>query len=49
MANYVVWVGGAEVNDYFLSQEQANAIAELFKTEGYEAIVVEVSSQDEEY
>ena len=39
---YGVWVGGAEVNDYYLSREMADAIADLFRSEGYDDVVVEV-------
>lgn len=39
---YGVWVGGVEVNDYYLSQEMADYIADLFKSEGYDDVVVEV-------
>ena len=39
---YGVWVGGVEVNDYFLSQEMADAIAELFDPEGCNNVVIEV-------
>lgn len=40
---YSVWVGGVEVNDYYLTQEMADAIADLFNAEGYDDVVVEVT------
>lgn len=43
---YSVWVGGVEVNDYYLTQEMADAIAELFNAEGYNDVVVEVAKVD---
>ena len=39
---YSVWVGGVEVNDYYLTQEMAETIAELFNAEGYSDVIVEV-------
>lgn len=39
-AVYSVWVGGVEVNDYYLTEEFAKAIAELFEDNGYIDVVV---------
>jgi hypothetical protein len=35
MGSYSVWVGGVEVNDYYLTEEFAKEIACLFETDGY--------------
>ena len=32
---YTVFVGGTEVNDYYLSQEEANQLAEEYREDGY--------------
>ena len=32
---YTVFVGGTEVNDYYLSQEEANRLAEEYREDGY--------------
>jgi hypothetical protein len=39
-AVYSVWVGGVEVNDYYLTEEFAKGIAELFEDNGYIDVVV---------
>jgi len=35
MGSYSVWVGGVEVNDYYLTEEFAKNLAELFAAKGY--------------
>ena len=43
MNKYTVWVGGVEANDYHLTVHGlADAIAEIFVSEGYDDVVVEV-------
>lgn len=39
-ARYSVWVGGVEVNDYYLTKEQAEELAELYKADGYDDIEI---------
>ena len=46
-SNWVVWVGGAEVNDYYLTQAQAEALAQAWRDKGYDDVVVERTSQDD--
>jgi len=41
MQNYVVWVGGVEVNDYYLTKEQAEKLAKAYKDKGYDDVVIE--------
>ena len=38
---FSVWVGGVEVNDYYLTEAQANALAEQYRNEGYDDVSVE--------
>jgi hypothetical protein len=38
---FTVWVGGVEVNDHYLSAFEAEAIAELWRNDGYDDVVVE--------
>lgn len=40
---YSVWVGGVEVNDYLLSKEEAEELAESYRLDGYSDIVIERS------
>jgi hypothetical protein len=37
---YTVWVGGVEVNDYYLTEEQAHNLAKLFRLNGHEDVHV---------
>ena len=37
---YSVWVGGAEVNDYYMTKENADKLAEQFLDDGYDDVVV---------
>lgn len=41
MKKYSVWVGGSEVNDYYLTKEQAEDLAEEYKEDGYDDVVIE--------
>jgi hypothetical protein len=41
MNEYTVWVGGVEVNDYYLSEEKAIVLAESWKENGYLDVIVE--------
>lgn len=38
---YVVWVGGVEINDYFLNFENAVRLADLYRSMGYENVVID--------
>ena len=38
---YTVWVGGSEVNAYYLTQESAEEIAEAWKSRGYDDVQIE--------
>jgi hypothetical protein len=38
---YNVWVGGGEVNNYYLSKNDAERIANAWETLGYEDVVIE--------
>jgi hypothetical protein len=37
---YSVWVGGIEVNDYYLSKTQADEIALQYRQQGYDDVAV---------
>lgn len=39
--NWTVWVGGGEVNSYYLSETQAKDIAQAWIDKGYDDVVVE--------
>ena len=39
---YTVWVGGAEVNDQHLSKEMAEKLANEYRTNGYDDVIVEM-------
>lgn len=41
MGNYSVWVGGVEVNDYYLTEKEAEALAEEYRQDGYDDVQVE--------
>lgn len=41
MKKYSVWVGGCEVNDYYLTKEQAEDLAEEYKADGYDDVEIE--------
>ena len=38
---YTVWVGGTEVNDYYLNESKAHALAQQFKNDGYNDVIIE--------
>lgn len=38
---YSVWIGGLEVNDYYLSKEQAERLADSYKNQGYDDVIIE--------
>jgi len=39
--SWTVWVGGGEINDYYLSETQAKDIAQAWIDKGYDEVVVE--------
>lgn len=41
MITYSVWVGGSEANTHYLKREDAERIAEAWKSAGYDDVVVE--------
>jgi hypothetical protein len=40
MDNYSVWVGAVEVNDYYLSLEEAQELAAQFVCDGYTDTII---------
>jgi hypothetical protein len=38
---FTVWVGGVEVNDYYLTKKEAEKLAEEYRHDGYDDVVVE--------
>ena len=47
MSNYTVWVGGVEVNDYLLTKEQADQLAQKFLVDGYDDVQVEENDDEQ--
>ena len=41
MKKYTVWVGGTEVNDEYLTKEEAENLAFEYKDVGYEDVIIE--------
>ena len=41
MTSYTVWVGGGEINDYYLTLEEATNLAEYWKNLGYDEVQIE--------
>lgn len=41
MKEYTVWVGGIEVNDYYLTKEEAESLAFKYKDDGYDDVIIE--------
>lgn len=38
---WTVWVGGTEVNDYYLSKDDAELLAKTFIEDDYDDVIVE--------
>jgi hypothetical protein len=38
--SYAVWVGGIEVTDYELSENEANKVAEYWRKKGYDDVAI---------
>ena len=41
LENFVVWVGGVEVNDFYLTQSQAINLADQYIKYGYDDVIIE--------
>ena len=42
MSKWTVWVGGGEINDYYIDNEQtAQDLAQCWRDKGYDEVVVE--------
>lgn len=41
MEKWSVWVGGIEVNDYYLTKEEAKRLARWYIADGYDDVKVE--------
>jgi hypothetical protein len=42
---YTVWVGGSEVNDSYLTKEEAENLALEYKADGYDDVIIENISE----
>jgi hypothetical protein len=38
---YTVWAGGSEVNDYYLTLDEAQTIAQHYINDGYDDVIIE--------
>ncbi len=38
---FTVWVGGVEVNDYYLTEDEAKELVEEYEMDGYDDVVME--------
>ncbi len=38
---YTVWVGGSEVNDSYLTKDEAEKLAFEYEDEGYDDVIIE--------
>jgi hypothetical protein len=41
MPKWTVWVGGGEINSYYLEKEEALELAQIWKDNGYDQVVAE--------
>jgi len=48
MIQYTVWSGGVELNDYYVSLDEAENIAEKWEAMGYDDVVIEEVEVDDE-
>lgn len=39
--NYTVWVGGVEVNDHYLTKDQAERLSRCYIADGYDDVQIE--------
>ena len=49
MNDWTVWVGGDEVNNYYLTKDKAKDLAMDFIADGYEDVQIENLSDDKNY
>ena len=49
MNDWTVWVGGDEVNDYYLTKDKAKDLAMDFIADGYDDVQIENLSNDKNY
>lgn len=40
MKKFSVWVGGIEVNDYYLTKKEAEDLAKEYRKEGYDDVKI---------
>ena len=45
IATWTVWVGGVEVNDHYLTHEEATELANQYRRDGYDDILVEDTAE----
>lgn len=45
---YSVWVGGVEVNDYYLSRSAAADLAEYYSNNGYDDVYITATKRETE-
>ena len=38
---FTVWVGGTEVNDFYLDKNGADSLSDNYKQQGYDDVVIE--------
>ena len=43
---YSVWVGGVEVNDYYLTKSEAELMAVIWKGDGYDDVEIQEASNE---
>lgn len=48
LKNFSVWVGGSEVNDHLLTFENAQALAKIWKENGYVDVQIELVNKEEQ-
>ena len=48
MKKYTVWVGATEVNDHYLSLEEAEMLAFEYRDDGYDDVIVEEIKEEED-
>ena len=41
MKLFTVWVGGLEVNDFYITKAEAERLAEVYIDDGYDDVVIE--------
>ena len=44
---WTVWVGGGEVNDYYLTKREAKELAQEYKDDGYDDVYIEYVNTQE--